>query len=68
MTGVFTFCGTIKIKIQFANNKNTENLYRIEEESAATYDENGNSDEEYFEEFSDEKPDFLQDEDVVTID
>ena len=49
-------------------NKNTENLYRIEEESAATYEENDNSDEEYFEEFSDEKPDFLQDEDVVTID
>ncbi len=49
-------------------NKNTENLYRIEEESAATYDENDNSDEQYFEEFSDEKPNFLEGEDIVTID
>lgn len=49
-------------------NKNTENLYRIEEESTATYDENDNSDEEYFEEFSDEKPNFLEGEDIVTID
>jgi len=49
-------------------NKNTENLYRIEEESAATDDNFSGGEDTYFEVETDETPDFLQDEDLVIID
>lgn len=48
-------------------NKDTENLYRIEEESAATVENDPEDQDTYFDELSDEKPDFLKDEDVVVI-
>lgn len=48
-------------------NKDTENLYRIEEESAATMENASEDQDTYFDELSDEKPDFLKDEDVVII-
>ena len=47
-------------------NKNTENLYRIEDEIAA--DESEEKEEFFFEDDTDETPDFLKDEDVVIID
>ncbi|MGN1042737.1 MAG: SMC-Scp complex subunit ScpB [Christensenellales bacterium] len=48
-------------------NKDTENLYRIEEESAAAVENDSEDQDRYFDELSDEKPDFLKDEDVVVI-
>lgn len=48
-------------------NKDTENLYRIENETAADVLNNDNAEEVYFEELNDETPDFLQEEDVIII-
>ncbi len=53
-------------------NKNTENLYRIEDENigadvaASVIKEESN--DAYFDEMDDETPDFLKDEDIVVID
>lgn len=53
-------------------NKNTENLYRIEDDEAdlnvAASEINDENKEEYFDEMDDETPDFLKDEDIVVID
>lgn len=48
-------------------NKDTENLYRIENETAADVLNNDNDQELFFEELDDETPDFLQEEDVIII-
>lgn len=47
-------------------NKDTENLYRIEDDAAAT--ETNENEDEYFEEIDDEIPDYLEGEDIVNID
>lgn len=46
-------------------NKDTENLYRIEDEEGENQAE---GEEVFFDEIDDEKPDFLKDEDIVVID
>lgn len=49
-------------------NKNTENLYRIEDEAAASDLPDGVEEEQYFDELNDDTPDFLEGEDLVVID
>lgn len=49
-------------------NKNTQNLYRIEEGTDEEVAATAENEDTYFEEFNDDTPDFLQDEDVVIID
>ena len=46
-------------------NKDTENLYRIEDEEEGNEEKNNDV---FFDEIDDEKPDFLKDEDIVVID
>lgn len=48
-------------------NKDTENLYRIEDENKDENEEKEDDEEYYFEEIDDEIPEFLKDEDIVDI-
>lgn len=47
--------------------KDTENLYRIEDETASDLIEDEDSEDAFFGELDDETPDFLKDEDLIVI-